>query len=268
MFADITAPAKPVNYDGKNIADALSDLARHAGPYDISMEYGGEKPTLSVVRTKYKYGDSAITINRADTDHNIADPKIVVAGDLSEDVDQFYSKVTMAGALVFVERRVSSVSSSGLIPAWSEETSGSGVAFVNDRLSSGDTLADAMAKAFSRFPDWYGAWRLNPDFDFTDGIASLSGFDFARVGRPVADRVLTSYIGGSNADDADPSDRAQWRRRLCLSIAPAAASRLYSPARVTGCRSTTTERSEYMACATSPRLATRRKRTSHPVRPH
>ncbi len=211
-----TSPCKPINYDGKNLADTLSELARHAGPYDLAMDFNGDTPALTIIRTKYLYGESALSLNRADADNAITDPSVIIAGELAEDAEQFYSKVTVAGALTFVERRVSSVTAAGLIPAWSTETSGSGVAFVNTRLASGDTLSGAMAKAFSKFPDWYGAWRLNPDFDFMSGISSLAGFDFAKVVRPVADRLLTSYIAGSNVADADPSDRAQWRRPILV----------------------------------------------------
>lgn len=211
ILKDCHAHAKSENYEGKNLAEALSNLARHAGAYDITMCFTTDQPVLGIVRTKYKYGDQGITIRRADTGNNIASPKVVIAGDLSEDADQLYSKVTVAGALVFVEHRVSG-SSSGLVPAWSAATSGSGLAHVNARLATGATLSGALASAFAEFPDWYGAWKLNPDYDFTTGVSALNGFSVATVGRPIADRILTSYIAGSNTDASETSDRTQWRR--------------------------------------------------------
>lgn len=203
------AHAKDTSYDGMNIADALSAVCKHAGGLDFTVLPFAETPTLAILETRYGYATNGITLNRPDSSNNIASAKIVIGGELSEDADEFYSKVTVAGALTFVERRIDS-SSSGIMPAWSSGTSGSGVAFIDSLLAEGSGLANAKKKAFVKFPDWMGAWKLNPEYDFTTGVTGLSGTSQAIVNRPILDRLLTSYVEGTS--DSDLSDRSQWRR--------------------------------------------------------
>ena len=203
------AHAKDMSYDGMNVADALSQICKHAGAYDITMLPYAEQPTLAIIETKYGYATAGVTLNRPDSSNNIAGAKIIIGGELSEDADEFYSKVTVAGALTFVERRIDSTSS-GLMPAWSAATSGSGLAYFNTKLASGASFDQAKRLTFAAFPDWLGAWKLNPQYDFRVGVDALTGTSQATVNRPILDRLLTSYVEGTG--NSDLSDRSQWRR--------------------------------------------------------
>jgi hypothetical protein len=212
--------ARDESYMGKNVADALQDLCDEVGRQGLTIDFSDEeKPTLSIVRTRYIVADDengpGTYILRPVSGGDLGDAKMTVAGSLVEDASNLFTRVTLAGAPVVVERRASMSGSQGMLKAWTDTEKEALSGFIHARMLSGVRLDEAVRLGLRKYPDVFGAFRLDPDWNFASGLLAVSGKGLAAVGRPILDSLLTSYLSSGDEDN-----RQQFRRPVLWEYLP------------------------------------------------
>jgi len=190
---------------GKNVADALHDLADQVGGYGLSVDFSTEdSPTLSFVRTRYSLADDnngpGLYVLRPVSGNDLGEPNITVAGSLVEDGTNLFTRVTVAGAYEMIERRVSTESGEGLLRAWTDADKAALSGAINAALLSGKKPEVAISEAIRNYPDVFAAIKIDPQYRFWSGISEYAGGAHSTVSRPILGTLLTSYLSDSSAD--------------------------------------------------------------------
>jgi hypothetical protein len=205
------------SYLGKNTADALHDLAEQVGGFGLSVDFASEgQPTLAFVRTRYSSLDEGINILRPESGTELGYPEDVIAGSLVEDGSKLFTRVSVAGAYVMVERRASTSGSMGLLPAWTD----TGKAALSGAIQSGmvndkQRPEESLRCAFLRYPDIFSVYRIDPDWHFDSGIGIASTTTLAHVSRPVLPSLISSFL-----DNAASDLQTQARRQIHFEYIP------------------------------------------------
>lgn len=201
-----TAKGPEMVFEGLSLLAALTELCNRAGNYALDMLPMQEgQSQLAIVKTRY--AGQGITLNRPTTgaaSEALQSFNIVTSGGYEESIRNTYTKVSIGGALVYIEKRLASTGTTGqygLKPAWSADLQSELKAEIEADLNGGDPAYATAKLAFEGLlqkPKYYkicAAWRIAPDYDYQSGT-SETGYPIAEIGRPILPAQLTSYLEG------------------------------------------------------------------------
>jgi len=201
--------------EGMTILAALNEVVGAAGPYAVYLQpqVGGSFYINQVQIVKARYSGGGIDISRP-TSGNAADrlnsQKLVVTASLKESGRNLYTMAAIAGALVYIERRVYSQTTDndsdgtrGLKKAWTATL----LTALQDEIkaalnASTYSTAEEAFQALVRKPQYWkvcAAYRISEDYNFMLGT-SESGLPLCEMGRPILPHQLTSSLEGAAGD--------------------------------------------------------------------
>lgn len=203
--------SREMDWDGQRLLDVLSDLAEMAGHYALYMKPTSDfQQTLMIVKTQYDSSGpaTAITTRATGGDASVTfSQPVAIEGSVEEDATELYTKVVVAGDLVYIERRLEEYGALGLIPAWSAQDFTDWKALINAGISTASPAITAKTrKAFDaaclKYPRVLQTWRIDPAFNF-QASTSQSGFPLSnRSDRIPLPHLLTSYTEDPNPTTA------------------------------------------------------------------
>lgn len=206
---------------GENILQLMEHVLKGEGAYTIVLgpdvsssadEASSYKAQLQVIRSRYYQGDKTIKRGVGAAANVLTDVNTVNQGSLRFSGRNLFTKFAGAGALTFIEQRLTSATGANTDPlkrAWSDADQDLAEEFYRTRRNAGDTPAEALEKMYKQYPNVFGAYRINDEYDFQSST-SESVFPRAQVGRPVLGELLSSYL--ENSSGTGNYDKLRFRR--------------------------------------------------------
>lgn len=214
--------------EATNVLALCRDILSEVGGYDLWMgpqvlkaSNGSESWVngLQIVRTRYR--SDGITLNRPTSGYAsdvLPDAKIITAASLHESYGDMHTTFTVAGHVVFIERRVDTTTSGGIggwLPAWGTSEEAGWLAKLNAGVARGSLSAQqaGLEDANRHYPSVFCAYRLDPASNFQANTTE-DGKPRARVGRPISPTLLSSYVESSSGTSA--TDKIRFRRPVLV----------------------------------------------------
>lgn len=206
--------AREFDFEGWNIVAILQALADMSGHYALfvvpgsnySADYGG---TLSFQPTRYTGGGIPIGRSISGNANPNLNYAVFVGGTLQEDGTDLNTMSVTAGDTVYIETRVSTVSSGGFLWAHSSAdfTAWKAIIASADR-STLDKAQKALDLANSTYPRAAAALLIDPNYDFQAGT-SESGYPRAKRTRSILPHLFSSYAEGTGGTLQDRLNTAR-----------------------------------------------------------
>jgi len=234
--------ADDYTYDGVTMLGAVQRVLEMSGPFSLYLNSTEElddkgqvkkdsngndiiKDNMCIVRTRYD--KDGVMLNRPTSGSaatEMAKTNIVLAGSLNESSANLYSRIIVGGDLVFIERRVWTLSdgTGTLRKGWDAAAETAFQAYVQTGVNARSlTLANAIQEAMRKYPQVGAAYYVSHAYDFQAGT-SQADYGRATTPRPILDTLLSSYWEGlATAPTADQKRR--YRRPILFEYQSAAA---------------------------------------------
>lgn len=216
--SDITAKSQEFIWEGLNLMAALERSCNMAGPF---TPYLGGRVTVNADKTltfrnelsieRKRYNGEGISIDRPISGNAAAvlgKAKTIIEGTLSERGRNLYTRLAVAGELVYIQNRIHNDGSTSMEAAWTSSDQAAAQAYYRERRDAGNSKADALAKTWRRYRNVFSGVRINPNYNFQSGT-SQSDYPRATTNRVPLPHLLTSYLEGTSSTI---EEKARYRR--------------------------------------------------------
>lgn len=189
---------KDKDWNGMKLNHILQDIAEMAGPYALYMRPMQSlfKNELMIVRTQYLSG--GITIGRGTAGHASAvlNQNVISDGIFEEDIGELFTRVAIAGELVYIERRISTYTSTQLVTGWSSSDQTAALALMDAGIPAQSITGkteDCFKAVFNQYKRVFAAYHIDEEFDPT-ASTTQSAFPRCNTPRVPLTTLLSNYL--------------------------------------------------------------------------
>jgi len=184
---------RDINLAGMSVIDAITTIITTAGGYALQTTFPTDdgKTVLDVV-SSISRGTGVELLWKAGGP--VAAKASITGGFIFEDSSDTLTHIGGRAGKVLIERRMSTKSGEGLLPAWTTDREDG---YLKAIMFYGNTV-EGFEKAGNLFPEVYTTWMVDPTFDFQAGTTEES-YPRANITRPPWPTQLSqvAYIDGT-----------------------------------------------------------------------